>query len=176
MTDTQSAYLEVIADLKRRRDQIDQLISTIGALVGEELEVQSDADMPLRGMKVLDAAKAVLRENGQPMSPAAITERIQAEGCEVSSANTVASILHRYAKDNDDVFSPERGLWGIRLDAVQTEPMAAPSGFDALARDLSSAGVTGIWPLTQASVDSAVVPNLPGLSSVGDYIIGPPKE
>ena len=56
------------------------------------------------------------------MSPSAITEQIRAGGCEVSSANTVASILNRYARDNDDVFSPGRGLWGVRSHVDQAEP------------------------------------------------------
>lgn len=122
MADTQGAYLEVIADLKRRRDAMDELIAELEALVGGESTAQESANMPYHGMRVVDAAKAVLRENGAPMSPAAITGQIRAGGCDVSSANTVASILHRYAKDNDDVFSPERGLWGIQSLADQAEP------------------------------------------------------
>ena len=122
MADTQGAYLEVIADLKRRRDAMDELIAELEALVGGESTAQESANMPYHGMRVVDAAKAVLRENGAPMSPAAITGQIRAGGCDVSSANTVASILHRYAKDNDDVFSPERGLWGVRSHEDQAEP------------------------------------------------------
>ena len=151
MTDTQSAYLEVIADLKRRRDGIDQLIGEIEALVGGQ--------GPLRGMKVLDAAKAVLRENGKPMAPAAITEQIQAGGCEVSSANTVASILNRYSKDNDDVFSPERGLWAIHSDTVQDEPMSGASA--ALTQGLGS----GLPPATSVPMLDASAALTQGLGS-----------
>ena len=140
MTDTQSAYLAVITDLKRRRDAIDRLIGELVAMVGGQ--------GPLRGMKVLDAAKAVLLENGKPMSPAAITEQIKAGGCEVSSANTVASILHRYSKDNDDVFSPERGLWTIHSDTVQDEPT---TGASALTQGLG----IGLPPATFGPMPSA---------------------
>ena len=122
MTDTRGAYREVIDDLKRRRDGIDKLITELEAVVSEQVPSQPSADIPYRGMRVIDAAKAVLREIGEPMSPSAITEQIRAGGCEVSSANTVASILNRYARDNDDVFSPGRGLWGVRSHVDQAEP------------------------------------------------------
>ena len=161
MTDTQSAYREVIADLKRRRDRIDQLIGTLEALVGGQWVARTDADLPFRGMKVLEAAKAVLRESGKPMSPAAITEEIWAGGSEVSSANTVASILHRYAKENDDIFSPGRGLWGLRSEAVHAEPPADTSALaELIASSLSSvppgpAGVTPSLSLADLLAESA---------------------
>ena len=152
MTDTLSAYREVIADLKSRRDAINDLIGELEALVGGQ--------GPLRGMTVVEAAKAVLRENGEPMSPAAITEQIKAGGCEVSSANTVASILHRYAKDNEDVFSPERGLWGVRSEVDDTEPASGRSAAaEALASTTSAfplgpAGIAPVPPISQDLLDS----------------------
>ena len=160
MTDTLSAYHAVIADLRRRRDGIDQLIGTLEALVGGQWVAQSDDDMPFRGMRVLDAAKEVLLENGEPMSPAEITKQIKAGGCDVSSARTVASTLHRYAKDNDDVFSPERGLWGIRSDVDQAEPTADTS---------TPEGTTAVDPsryaLPKAALDVAtILDNLPEFS------------
>ena len=158
MTDTPSAYLEVIADLKRRRDGIDQLIGVLEALVGGE--------GPLRGMKVLDAAKAVLRENGKPMSPAAITEQIQAGGCEVSSANTVASILNRYSKDNDDVFSPERGLWAIHSDTVQDEPMSGASAALTQGLGIGLPPATSVPMLDAAAINKAIGIGLPPITSV----------
>ena len=157
MTDNQSAYREVIADLKSRRDAIDHLIGELEALVGGQ--------GPLRGMTVVEAAKAVLRENGKPMSPAAITERIKAGGCEVSSANTVASILHRYAKENEDVFSPERGLWAIHSDTVQKEPTLGASaltqGLGSVLPQVTSVPMTGLTDVV-TSVGSV----LPQVTSV----------
>ena len=160
MTDTLDAYREVIADLKRRRDGIDQIIGILETLLGRQWVAQPDADMPFRGMKVLDAAKAVLHENGEPMSPATITKKIRAGGCNVSSARTVASTLHRYAKENDDVFSPERGLWGIRSDADQTEPIA-----DISTPESTTVGDPSRYGLPSAALDiTTILDNLPEVS------------
>ncbi len=163
MSDTQSAYLDVIADLKRRRDGIDQLIGELEVLVGSEHIAQSLADMPLRGMKVIDAAKTVLRENGGPMSPAAITERIKAGGCRASSPNTVASILHRYARDNDDVFSPDRGLWDIRPHVADAEPKARTSALAEVLASNIAASLQGqpAKPLTLGNAPAGGLPPVP---------------
>ena len=184
MTDTRGAYREVIDDLKRRRDGIDKLIAELEAVVSEQVPSQLSADMPYRGMRVIDAAKAVLRDNGEPMSPAAITEQIRAGGCEVSSANTVASILNRYARDNDDVFSPGRGLWGIRSREGQSEPagralvdgageLVAPPNFVGGLGDV----VIGAPPNFVGGLGDVVIgapPNLVG--GLGDVVIGAPPN
>ena len=175
MTDTQSAYLEVLADLKRRQDGIAQLIGELEALVGSEHIKQSIADMPLQGMKVIDAAKAVLRENGGPMSPAAITERIKAGGCRVSSPNTVASILHRYARDNDDVFSPDRGLWDIRSNVTDAEPKARTSALaEVLASNIAASlqGQPAKPPTLGNAIAGGLQPIPPGPPTLGNAIAG----
>jgi len=129
MPDSKNAYAVVIADLERKRAEIDAMIAHLKSMAGlnsgsnsdgpaqlnsSDEETSSSTKNPLLGMKVVEAAKVVLRENRAPMSPADITTALEKGGLPVSSSKTVASVLHRRSKDVGDIVSPKRGAWGLK--------------------------------------------------------------
>lgn len=122
------AYKTVIADLRRQRDEIDAMIKRLTAMAGGDLipaggttqdanalpELPSTGKNPYLGMKVADAAKVVLQQQREMMSPADITTRLENGGLPVASSKTVASVLHRRSKEIGDIVSPKRGYWGLK--------------------------------------------------------------
>lgn len=132
MTNETNAYSAVIADLKKRRDELDAMITKLEALAsggavnsgdtsyenkGDDNSQLSRGDNPYLGMSIIDAAKDVLQSKRKMMSPAEITNEIQRGGLVLSGdnpGNTVASVLNRRQKKHGDVVSPKRGYWGLK--------------------------------------------------------------
>ena len=132
MTSESNAYAAVIADLKKRRDDLDAMIRNLEALSGggpasvasadpigpQQPEVGVGANgSPYLGMSIVDAAKAVLQKQRSMMTPADITDAIQAGGVMLSGdnpGNTVGSVLNRRSKKVGDIVSPKRGYWGLK--------------------------------------------------------------
>jgi len=129
-----NAYAEVIADLKKRRNELDATIRNLEKLAGiaptHQISASDDLDVtihgavenhaddnPFLGMSIGKAACEVLAAKRDLMSPAEITAAIQDGGVVLSGenpGNTVASVLHRRAKKVGDVVSPKRGRWGLK--------------------------------------------------------------
>lgn len=124
-------YQEVIADLERRRDQLNEMIANLRSLAGEgsaangagkprdgdsapARDERPKGDNPFLGMKIVDAVKIILAEKHKPMAPAEITQALEDGGLMTKGSNVVASVLSRRQRDVGDVVSPQRGLWGLK--------------------------------------------------------------
>lgn len=132
MTSETNAYSAVIADLKKRRDELDAMIAKLETLAsGGSTSVvrlagskeddaggrMGDGGNPYLGKSIINAAKDVLQKKRAMMTPAEITKAIQGGGLVLSGdnpGNTVASVLHRRSKKHGDVVSPKRGYWGLK--------------------------------------------------------------
>lgn len=132
------AYAIVIADLTRRRDDLDRAIRQLEAMAAGNISATSDTGKPpmgnpasprtgghgkvggkvggngaFTGMKVAEAVKALLSRHGGPMSPADIAAGLAAGGLRIAGTNTVTSVLNRRRREVGDVESPGRGLWTL---------------------------------------------------------------
>jgi len=133
MTDESDPYAAVIADLERKRDDLDETIRRLKALRAGGAAVpmkpggdaaaktedigEVDADNPFLGMSIVDATKALLGKKRKMMRTADIVERLEAGGLMLSGAskvNTVGSVLNRRQRQVGDIVSPKRGHWGLK--------------------------------------------------------------
>ncbi len=141
-------YDAVLADLRAKRDQIDQTIALLSALrlggtasgvmpVTQENAIVETAGMFL-GMSIVDGAKKLLALRKQTMGNAEIAKELQAGGMVLTSAepaNVVGSVLTRRFQQVGDVVKLGRGIWGLKewypgrsfkptMKIVQGVPMA----------------------------------------------------
>jgi hypothetical protein len=133
-------YEVVLADLKARRDQIDQTIASIESLrsgtggnasstltgiaakagTGEIRGTnQGDINGPggLLGLSIVDAAKALLKSKRTPLKNPEIAALFKAGGMVMNSkepANTIGSVLTRRFSEVGDVVRVGRGIWGLK--------------------------------------------------------------
>ena len=123
-------YAIVLADLRAKRDQIDQAIQAIesvrggapptranGAAVASDTAPSNGAGAFL-GMSIADAAKKLLSNRKQAMNNADIAAALKQGGL-VMSANTdpqnmVGSILTRQFDKVGDIVRVGRGIWGLK--------------------------------------------------------------
>lgn len=122
-------YAAVLADLRAKRDQIDQAIQVIEALRGgapaptaqkasAPIGAGDDVDGPgaFLGMTIADAAKKLLASRRRTMSNAEITAAFKQGGLALTSAdpiNTVGSVLTRRFNQVGDIVKMGRGVWGL---------------------------------------------------------------
>lgn len=121
-------YEVVLADLRAKRDQIDQAIQAIeqvrsGVAVpgGDQTARASQRVAPddpgaFLGMTIVDAAKKLLASRRQPLKNADIAAAFKAGGLHLTSAepaNTVGSVLTRRFNDVGDIVKVGRGTWGL---------------------------------------------------------------
>ncbi len=117
-------YEAVLADLRAKRDQIDQAIASIEALrgggpvAGGPGVSQTVAEGPgaFLGMTIVDAAKKLLAARRQPLRNAEIVAAFKAGGLVLQSqepANTVGSVLTRRFNEVGDIVRVGRGTWGL---------------------------------------------------------------
>jgi hypothetical protein len=118
MAESNVDYSVVLADLKARRDKLDQAIAVIEALAGtgglgplsgttEVANIRSDTFF---GMSVPQAVKKYLGMTGRvPKSPQDITEALKQGGQEQASYNNVYTALKRLP----DVIKLPSGDWGL---------------------------------------------------------------
>lgn len=123
-------YALVLADLKAKRDQIDQAIILIegfrggGALggivppslIGGAPTTQDAAGIYL-GMSIPDAAKKALASQRKALGNAEIAKMLRDGGLVMRSAdstNTVGSILTRRFNQVGDIVRVSRGMWGLK--------------------------------------------------------------
>lgn len=134
----QDAYAAVIADLKAKREQIDNTIAALEALAGGAVVISSGvggtsgvstgtahgvahpieetAGMFL-GMSIVDAAKKLLAMRKRTMGNVEIASEIQKGGLVLKSAepaNVVGSVLTRRFQQHGDVVKVGRGIWGLK--------------------------------------------------------------
>lgn len=120
-------YAAVLADLKAKREQIDQAIQAIEALRGGAATTPaatpagqvSPTDGPgaYLGLSIPDAARKLLTTRRQPMSNADIYAGLKAGGLHMNSAdplNTIGSVLTRRFNVVGDIVRVQRGIWGLQ--------------------------------------------------------------
>ena len=120
-------YETVIADLRNKRDQIDQTIALLTALRGgppnipvapsSPAPVAADETGPFFGMSIVDGTKKLLEREMRPLGNADIAYELQAGGIVLSSEqplNVVGSVLTRRFQQVGDVVKVGRGVWGLK--------------------------------------------------------------
>jgi len=125
-------YEAVLADLKAKRDQLDQTIASIEAIMnggvapsaqvppgaGKSILVGGlDGPGALLGMSIVDAAKALLAAKRTPLKNPELAALFKAGGLHMNSkepANTIGSVLTRRFAEVGDVVRVGRGTWGLK--------------------------------------------------------------
>jgi hypothetical protein len=126
-------YDAVLADLKAKREQIDQAIAAIeglrgGVSIGASLtgggplsakvtSMPAEGPGAFLGMTIPEAAKKLLASKRQPMRNPDIAAAFKAGGLHMNSAdpvNTIGSVLTRRANDVGDIVKVGRGTWGLK--------------------------------------------------------------
>lgn len=124
-------YEAVLADLRAKREQIDQTINLLSAMRGGvavsaslsvspangvETGVVETAGMFL-GMSIVDAAKKLLAARKRTMSNSEILAELKAGGLVLTGAdplNVVGSVMTRRFNNIGDVVRVGRGTWGLK--------------------------------------------------------------
>jgi HB1, ASXL, restriction endonuclease HTH domain len=138
MNDQPNPYDAVIADLRAKRDQIDQMIqylelfkggipilapgvlptpSFIGSAYAPSTDTSQIPSGAFLGMGIEEAVRALLRIRKRAMSAQEIAADLLTGGLHLKSetpANTIASVLSRAYKAGGDIVRISRGQWGLR--------------------------------------------------------------
>lgn len=125
-------YAAVLADLRAKRDQIDQAIGLISSLMNVATLSPAAVSSPAQsideskdgnpaglflGMSIVDAAKKLLGLRKRVMSNTEILAELQAGGLVLTGAdplNVVGSVLTRRFNNVGDVVRVSRGTWGLK--------------------------------------------------------------
>lgn len=124
-------YDAVLADLRAKRDQLDQAIAAIESLRGGAMSAtggavgethkkqapQSSGPGALLGYSIVDAAKKLLSEQRRPLRNPEIASLFKAGGLVLNSkepANTIGSVLTRRQNEVGDIVRVDRGTWGLK--------------------------------------------------------------
>ncbi len=127
-------YEAVLADLRAKREQIDQAIAVIesvrsggpapkganqaAAAAGAPLAPQSvDDPGAFFAMTITDAAAKLLASRRKTMGNADIAAALKAGGLHLNSAdpvNTIGSVLTRRFNQVGDIVKVGRGIWGLK--------------------------------------------------------------
>jgi hypothetical protein len=140
MAEQPNAYDAVIADLRAKRDQIDQAIGLlealregvsvpamnvgqaatgISALIGYATDKDGEiAAGTFHGMSIEAAAKKLLQVRKRTMTAQELAQSLRAGGLHLQSetpANTIASVLSRaFNSGGSDIVRVSRGQWGLQ--------------------------------------------------------------
>ncbi|WP_324829097.1 winged helix-turn-helix domain-containing protein [Qipengyuania zhejiangensis] len=150
-TENQSTnpYAAALADLRRKRAEIDNTIKVLEAMSGLNLadvsaassdsglpdatpvDVAADGE-PFLGMSIVDAAKKLLVARNRKMGNKEIAKELAAGGLVMKSAdpvNTVGSVMTRRFNQVGDVVRVGRGTWGLKewYPNQSFKPSAKPS-------------------------------------------------
>lgn len=123
-------YEAVLADLRAKRDQIDQTIGLLeamrtGSAPARSMDFSADvgangivetAGMFL-GMSIADAAKKLLNQRKRTMGNAEIASELKSGGLVMTGAdplNVVGSVLTRRFNNVGDIVRVGRGVWGLK--------------------------------------------------------------
>lgn len=127
-------YAAALADLRRKRAEIDNTIKVLEAMSGLSLADISIGEMgsdqpdtaqadnvaegePFLGMSIVDAAKKLLAARNRKMGNKEIAKELAAGGLVMKSAdpvNTVGSVMTRRFNQVGDVVRVGRGTWGLK--------------------------------------------------------------
>ncbi|MBV8977046.1 MAG: winged helix-turn-helix domain-containing protein [Alphaproteobacteria bacterium] len=147
------AYEVVLADLRAKREQIDQAIKAIEGLRG--LSVQSLAMAPpaagagggsvddpgaFLGMTIPDAAKKLLAAKRKPLNNPEMAGAFRAGGLHLNSkdpVNTIGAVITRRSKEVGDIVKVGRGTWGLKEWYPNRSFKTKPKTKDAADDDLS---------------------------------------
>lgn len=132
----ESPYAPALADLRKKRAEIDNTIKVLEAMSGLRLEdviaetaaesgQEALATEPtgkldegaFLGMSIVDAAKKLLGMRKRQMGNPEIAKELAAGGLVMNSAdpvNTVGSVLTRRFNNVGDVVKVARGTWGLK--------------------------------------------------------------
>jgi hypothetical protein len=138
---TTNPYDAVIADLRAKRDHIDQLIqflelfkggvpipsmipqpTFLGVASGTPLPLAAEAAAPIppgtfHGKGIEEATRVLLKTRKRTMSAQDIAIDLRDGGLHLQSetpANTIASVLSRGFKGGSDIVRVSRGQWGLQ--------------------------------------------------------------
>ena len=148
-------YKAVLADLEKRRDDIDKAIAAVKSFIGlvpgaaasptvgpmsaaQALsEIASNPDFVITsdayfGMNIVSAAQKYLAARKRPANSMEIAEALAAGGLPTQSAklaNTVNSVITRNSQGDLPIFAKvKRGLWGLRAWYPNFRPKDAGKG------------------------------------------------
>ncbi len=126
-------YEAVLADLRSKRDKIDQAIAALEATLGSQSAVSAAAGAPAQdgpsvadtsdgpgaflGMSITDATKKLLLMRRRPLSNSEIASQLRKGGMVMSSAdpnNVIGSIITRRFNQVGDIVRVDRGIWGLK--------------------------------------------------------------
>jgi hypothetical protein len=124
-------YDAVLADLRAKRDRIDNTIRLLEelrsgtAVSGAMLQpVATESATPIQetagmflGMSIVDASKKLLALRKRTMGNVEIAKELQAGGLVLTSAeppNVIGSVLTRRFQQVGDVVKVGRGIWGLK--------------------------------------------------------------
>jgi len=127
-------YDAVLADLRAKRDQIDQAIQAIESLRGGGSPPSASANggptttsrLPgdeiegpgaLLGMSIADAAKKLLAAKRKPLKNSELAVMFKAGGLHLTSrdpVNTIGTVMMRRFQEVGDVVRVDRGTWGLK--------------------------------------------------------------
>ena len=112
-------YAATLADLRKKKRQIDSAIAALESISGwhEETTAQKPTHAPEQtSQKPLKAAIIdVLRKHGTPMAPRAIIEALESAGYTIGGTDKYRNLGARLnrAKNSGELVNPERGMWGL---------------------------------------------------------------
>lgn len=188
-------YASVLADLKAKRDQIDQAIQAIESVRGGATPKSSaeafraeaaqggaidDGPGAYLGLTIAEAAKKMLRTRRKALTNAELVAGFRAGGLVLNSVdemNTVNAVLARRFQNNGDIVRVARGTWGLKewypnrsfKKDAKGEAMSAEDQ-QAIADAMGSAG--GLRAAVEASMkddpNAPAQPSKPKTSSVFD--------
>ena len=134
MNDQPSVYDAVIADLRAKRDEIDQLIARLelfrnwvpppmGGLVPEPSLLSQAIATPapgrgigpgtFHGMGIQEAVKKLLQIRKRAMTAPELSADLHEGGLDFNP-KSIASVLHRSFASGGEVVRKERGQWGLQ--------------------------------------------------------------
>ena len=116
-------YVEVLADLERRKAELETAINAIRRLVDPALPPGAGSPSPLAstegprsypflGMTIPEAAIAHLRASQKPLSTHEVIAALKQGGLRDSTYQTVYQVLRRRAREKQDI-AVDKGKWHL---------------------------------------------------------------
>jgi hypothetical protein len=133
MNDQPSVYDGVIADLRAKRDQIDQLIQALeqfrnwvppgllgipeptilGGMLSTPPPTKEIAPGTFHGMGIQEAVKKLLQIRKRAMNAPELAQDLEAGGLRFTP-KSISSVLHRSFMNGGDIVRKDRGQWGLQ--------------------------------------------------------------
>lgn len=122
-------YAIVLADLKTKREQINQAIQAIesiragvGVVQSSNSEVRSESsnvsgEGAFLGLSIPEATKKLLSMRKRAMNNAAVLAELKQGGLVLTAndpINTIGAVLSRRFNDVGDIVRVDRGTWGLK--------------------------------------------------------------